>query len=223
MSDLKNDVNARILYTALQRMTDDRAVIKDAFQHWVAELSNSPFDVIETVGGLEKYLGLDTQERKVLMIGMHAAANRAEHELREVPDYVVGNSVAPAPTAKEAAPKLRARQPVVELAEGYFARVLNETKKVAMSSYRELASILEDEGLDGISGELDKAVKKASSGQLELPASTSEDGCQNLCHAFYNLLAEVVGPIDADVVSNRAITALLDMEAAARYDPRDLL
>jgi len=223
MSELKSNVNAKILYTALQRMTDDRAVIKEAFQYWVAELSNSPFDVIETVTSIEKYLGLSTQERKVLMIGMHAAGNRAEHELSDVPDYVLGGVSTPVSSAKADAPKLRARQPEVELTEAYFARVFEETKRVGISGYRELLSILEDEGLDGASGDLNTAVKNASSGKLELPSSATESDCQNLCHAFYNLVAEVIGPIDADVVSNNAISALLGMEAAARYNPRDLL
>lgn len=223
MTDIQSDVNAKIIYTALQRMTDDRVVIKQAFQYWVAELSSSPFDVIQTVAGLEKYLGLDTQERKVLMIGMHAASNRAEHELNDVPEYVIGEAVASAPAQKDSVPAQRARQPEVELAEAYFSRVLNETKKVGASSYRELASVLEQEGLDGIAGDLSAAVKKAPAGELELPESTSEAGCQSLCHSLYMLLAEVVGPIEADLVSNRAISALLEMEAAARYDPRNLL
>jgi len=51
----------------------------------------------------------------------------------------------------------------------------------------------------------------------------SEDDCKTVCHSLYMLLAEVVGPMDADVISNKAISALMQMEVAARFDPRELL
>lgn len=229
MSELLNDGNAKVLYAALLRMSNDRMLIKQAFQHWVTELSAQPFDVIETVASLEKFLGLNTQERKVLMIGMHAAANRAPHELRSVPDYILGDSEA-SPSGVSAtgspspqAPKTKAKQAYTELAEAYFMQVTQGVRKNSASGYRELISILESEGLDDTSVNVNKEVKRHAADGPDLPITVSQADCQNLCHSLYMLVAEVIGPIDADLVSNNAISALLDMEAAARFDPRDLL
>jgi len=226
MSDILNDTGAKVLYAALRRMTDDRTVIKQAFQHWVTELSSEPFDVIQTVASLEKFLGLSTQERKVLMIGMHAASNRGSHELKSVPDYILGDSVASQAVAAKNKPSstVKAKQPYAELAEGYFAQIAQAVRRGNGGDYRELMSALKDEGLNDVSAAINKAVKASSSEEnFDLPSAASETDCQDFCHSLYMLVAEIVGPIDADTFSNSAIAALLDIEAAVRYDPRKLL
>lgn len=228
MNEILNDAGAKVLYASLLRMTDDRSVIQQAFQHWVTDLSAQPFDVIKTVASLETYLGLSTQERKVLMIGMHAASNRASHELNAVPEYVLGGAQEPQVRVKEVdtVAKVKAKQAYVELAEGYFAQMAIGVRKVNAGDYRELMSALKDEDLNDVSAEIDTALKKAATstdGTLDLPGSASEADCQDLCHSLYNLVADIVGPIDADAVSNSALSAILDIEAAQRYDPRNLL
>lgn len=217
--------DAKVVYAALRRMSEDRTVIQQAFQHWMTGLYGQPFDVVETVSSIEKFLGLSTQERKVLMISMHAAANRAAHEVPEVPDYILrgaSSSMQPSNDAG-AAPKVSAKSPVVELTQAYFGLVLKGALRANASGYRELVSVLEDEGIAGVGADINRAIKDTVVSGLDLPKSADQTVCQNLCHDFYNLVAEIMGPMDADVVSNNAISATLDMEAATRFDPRELL
>lgn len=226
MTDILNDTGAKVLYASLLRMTDDRSVIQQAFQHWIVELSAQPFDVIQTVSSLEKFLGLSTQERKVLMIGMHAASNRASHELNSVPDYVLSGAQEPQASTKkvDTLAKVKAKQAYVELAEGYFAQMAIGVRKINAGDYRELMSALRDEDLNDVSADIDKALKKAANEEaLDLPGTASETDCQDFCHSLYNLVAEIVGPNNADLASNDALSALLNIEAAQRYDPRNLL
>ena len=223
MGDIRQDENAKVLYAALQRMSDDRAVIKQAFQYWLVEMSDDSFDVVDTVSGLEKYLGLAAQERKVLMVSMHAAANRAGHELPEVPDYVLGarQPLKVVQNNNTAADSTKA--PVMLLTESYFKFMFEGIRKVDRKSYREIQSVLEGEGLSGYNGSLNAAVKQSFENGLRLPDKIPEAMCQEICHSLYMLTAEIIGPNDADMVSNNAISALLEMEAATRFDPRDLI
>lgn len=225
MTDKHNSVDAKVLHTALARMTTDRIIIKQAFNYWLDNFSNEPLDVINTVAALEKYLGLSTQERKTLMISLHASAGRSEQELAPVPDYIVANGSSVASEAKAPTTEIvkTSRPAVIELTEAYFDLILEGVRKVNAKDNVELRAVLKDEGLSNTPKELNAKLKATVDGQLDLPASTSEVDCQNLCHELYLLVADFIGPRQADSVSDRAVSALLDLSAASRYDPRKLL
>jgi len=152
MNEYQNDPGAKVLYSALMRMTEDRTVIKQALQHWVSVLGGKPFDVIETVASMEKFLGMNTQERKVLMIGMHAAENRASHELNALPDYIFAGGSSASDGVEEVAEtteptpqaRVKAKQAFVELSEGYYAQVCEGLRRLNAGDYRELMEILAD-------------------------------------------------------------------------------
>lgn len=226
MNNTQTSAAAKVLYTALARMTSDRTIIRQAFAHWLTTLADQPFDVINVVSSLEKFLGLSTQERKVLMTSLHAAANRAESELSAVPDFILGDSqsIANAGESPTSAQLVRAtKKAFIELTEKYFESVVSGVRKVNAKDYSELNSVIANEGLNGISSKLNKSVQASVSDRLDLPTDTTEQECQELCHELYLLVADFIGPREADGVSDRVITELLNSTAASSYDPRKLL
>lgn len=218
-----NSFDAKVLYSALAKMTNDRAVIKEAFNHWFASLADEPLDIIHVVSELEKYLGLSTPERKVLMVGLHAASGRSEHELADVPAYISGSGSAAASGAVARQRVAPSKPPMVELTEAYCDALLSAMGKIDAKDLAELKDVLKDEGLPNLVGSLNKQIQLTTGDQITLKVDTSESDCQNVCHELYMLVAEFVGPREADIVSDRAMSAILDMTAASRYDPRKLL
>jgi hypothetical protein len=64
---------------------------------------------------------------------------------------------------------------------------------------------------------------KSGLSAIDLSEELSVSMCQSLAHDLYVLMTEVVGPVDTDVIVNRAIDDLLKAELAQSFNPRDLL
>lgn len=219
----------RVVYAALTRMTNDRTTIKSAFQYWSAKLANQPFDVVEVVTALNSYLGLGDTERKSLMISMHAASNRLVDQLQPVPEYIMDGSVAiEQDTAQQAKPEVVSKivSPHKAVTERYLQLVCQHVKTSNSSSFRELVEIVADEGLPKLDKSINQIVKSwGNSGlnKINFSDDVKPADCQDMALEFYVLLTEVIGPVESDVIVNKAIAEVLNMSEAQQFDPRGLL
>lgn len=219
----------RVVYAGLSRMTNDRNLIRSAFKHWESELSSDSLDVIEVVGKMVDFLGLEVTEKKALMIGMHAASNKLLDELEAVPPYISGGGELPAETsvpAKTAASEAAKVPAHVEVVQRYLQLCCQHVQRHSDTDFRDLMRAIQSEGLPGVSSKLSSAVKAwAAAGlqELSLPIGTQVDEAKDLAHEFYILLTEFIGPVEADVIVNKVVTATMSMDAAQRFSPRELL
>ena len=90
-NDSFND-HDRVVFSALQRMTEDRNTISMAFHFWRQNLSSKTFNIEILVSELVKFLALGSDEKKRLMIGLHLASGKSTNELEELPGYLIGGS-----------------------------------------------------------------------------------------------------------------------------------
>ncbi len=218
-----SEANSKVVYAALNRMTEDRDVIKRAFHHWREKQGDQAnLNVLDTVELIETYLGLDTGEKKVLMMSMHAAASKNESQLKTVPEYISGVEGSGDKASEAAVPNM-AKVPHVILTEAYFETMMAEARKRSGADAAELEDIIADEGLPSLSDEMNASVKALKNSALDLPQSASSQACKDLCHDLYMLFCDVVGPMVADDISYKAIASLLEMPEASRYDPRQLI
>jgi len=220
-------LDQKIVYAGLSRMTDDRAVIQDAYQYWQQNLSNVPFDVVNVTAKLVAYLGLKSSEKKVLMISMHAASNKSEVELDPVPGYLLGQAPAAAEQSnQQEAPVAQAADnstPHLQITRGYIRQLVDEVTRVNGASYSEMHEILMDEGLPEVSAELNSRIKTYGFSDQVLVSTITEGECRELAHSLYMLMIDVIGPVSADIVINNIIDKLLQSSAATRFDPRSLI
>ena len=231
-----SDINEKIVYTALTRTTEDRESIRQAYQSWHAKFGDSELDVFAFVEHIEKYLGLDTGEKKVLMMSMHAASSKNGLGLKEVPEYVTGslsgqssetdydavNAVSPS-TSPSTTSSAAEKTPYIVLSEFYFANMVAGVKKVGGKYLAEFNQLLGDEGLPNVVDVIEAAVKRSSDDELNLPSDLEESECKAFCLEVYMLACDVIGPVRADDISYRAIAAMLETNEASRYDPRELI
>ena len=217
----------KIVYAGLSRMTKDRVVIQSAFQYWQANLSADAFDVVDVTAKLVSYLGLNSSEKKVLMIGMHAASSKAEIELAEVPAYIAGGDAADVAAVEDsgesASKSVESYTPHYQVTRGYIRLLAESVRRKGAASYNEMDEILKDEALDGVSRELVGRIKKYGFSDEIMHGSINEDECRDLAHQLYLLMIDVIGPMVADVVVNDVIDKLLESDASSRFDPRTLI
>jgi len=202
-------VNNKVVYTALTRMTNDRDVIKQAFIQWHGKFAHKDLDVFATVEFIESFLGLDTGEKKVLMVSMHSAASKDESQLKDVPEYIFGSGGD------------NATEPDVSAL--YFSHISQSLQRSGTKYVTELMDVIRDEGLPNVSMAVRDALSSMVDGELDLPGNTSEDACKMFCHEVYMLVCDIVGPMEADEISYSAIAKLLETNEASRYDPRNLI
>lgn len=217
-------LNSKIAYTALTRMTEDRAVIKEAFQHWLKSLGDKPLDVFESVELIETFLGLSTAEKKILMVSMHSASSKSEAELPKVPAFIL--DARGEVEAQDDDPEFQAvdnKTPHVILSEGYFYAMVTGVQRSGGKYDQELHEILLDEGLPEASSSVQAALKQAKDTRVDLPRDLNDAECQTFCHELYMLVCDIVGPIAADDLSYKAIAQLLETNEASRYDPKKLI
>lgn len=215
----------KIVYAGLSRMTQDRIVIQSAFQFWQANLSNKAFDVVEVTAKLVDYLGLNGQEKKVLMIALHASSNKAESELAGVPEYISqagGSAVVDVPV-EQAQQVLSNQSPHYQIIKGFINLFEAGVSRSSGEDFQEIDGILKDEGLDGVNRELNKQLKARGFTDAVVHESIEIDECRDLAHALYMLSIDVIGPVKSDVIINRVVDQLLLSGAASRFDPRTLL
>ena len=213
-------IEQKIVYAGLSRMTEDRAVIKNAFDYWQENLSNNAFDIVEVTSHLVSFLGLNAGEKKVLMVAMHSASNKSEIELDDVPGYLSGTGSAEVKTANK--PVISAT-PHYQITHGFIKGLIHGVRGDGVGSYREVDEILRDEGLNNVSLELNKRIKEHGFNDEILPNIVSEEECRDLVHKLYMLVIEVIGPVKADTIVTNVIGSLKGSEMASRFDPSSLM
>ncbi len=218
-----NTFNNKVVYAALVRMTNDREVIKQAFVHWHGKFAHKPLDVFAYVEAIERYLGLDTGEKKVLMVSMHAASSKNESSLRDVPEYIFGSGSEPNSGNHDAVEQGLKHAPHVSLTEQYYSNLLDGLSREGGRYVHEFESELKNDGFKSLERRARKALRKADEDGLKLPSDLDEAACKALCHELYLLLCDVAGPMVADDLTYKSIEALLETTEARRYDPRDLI
>lgn len=235
-----SDLNNKVVYTALTRMTEDRDVIKHAFQSWQAKFAGQELDVFAFVDHIQTYLGLETGEKKVLMMSMHAASSKGGLGLKEVPEYILGSFSADQASGDDEAGREKAgrekaglvdsqadsaiqKAPYILLAEFYLSNMLDGTQKLNGKLASEVRDLLADEGLPNVASGVQLAVKSVDGDRINLPASLAEAECKSFCLELYMLVCDVAGPMKADDISYKAIANMLETNEASRYDPRDLI
>lgn len=221
-----NKIDGQMVYFGLSRLTDDRTVIREAYQYWQSQLSDQPFDVLDVASKLTDYIGSDSNGKKTLMIALHAANNKSESELDNVPNFISGNDAdlgADTPVSQSnntADAGLPAHSVMtVELFKLMYSRL----RQVDSSGYAELSNIIADEGLDNTPQSLHGAIIVSPDRGLKLGSDVTEQQCQALTHALCMLIMEVVGPMVTDDLIDNVIASLLENSHASQYDPRNLL
>ena len=95
-----------------------------------------------------------------------------------------------------------------------------------MYKRQELCVIISDEGLSEGPRSLQRIIKNWGSSGLQLidlSDDVSADDCKDLALAFYVLVTEVIGPVEADTIVTRVISEVMNIEASKQFDPRNLL
>ena len=223
---MTNTMHGKIVYFGLSRLTDDRTVIRDAYQHWENHLATETFDVVNVADKLVEFIGSDSNGRKTLMIALHAANNKSASELSEVPGFVSGNqAVAESePAANQVSQQVEASLPAHCVITTELFKVLFERlRRVDSAGFTEVAGIIADEGLDDTPQSLHTMIIASPDEGLKLTSDVSEQQCQALTHSLCMLVTDVVGPMVADDVIDNVIASLLQNSQASQYDPRKLL
>jgi len=213
----------KIVYAGLGRMTQDRGVIQNAFQYWLANLSNQPFDVVAVTIAIEEYLGLSAKEKKVLMISLHAASNKTDSELAVVPAYIMQAGAITPTDNNVPEPEAKTQSSHVYITSQFVELLADATKRGEAASFREIDEILQDEGLPELDKKTNKRVIDSGFRANMLSDNANADGCRELAHQLYLLIIDVIGPVQADVIVNQVIDKLLGSDMASRFDPRSLI
>lgn len=223
------ELNQRVVYFALRRMTNSRSDVSAGFARWREKFETQPLDVIEVVTDLVAHLGLDIGEKKALMLGMHSASSKLFDELDPVPTMLL-NGAAPVNASEPEAntkPEIVSNKAAeIQTLERFLQLSSQYLKRSDAQAHRELMDIIADEGIPSARKGSAKDIKAwGASGLVDmaLNESLSEDACQNMAHDYYVLLSEVVGPVSADTIINKTIDELLLSELAQKFNPRDLL
>ncbi len=227
MSTTNQAFNERVIYTGLKRMTNDRTVVANAFRHWQKTLASSPFDIVEVVSALESFLGLDTNEKKRLMIAMHSASSKLLDELDAVPGYLIGGATDIAvPTEQGDDDKIVKQQPPMIIAISEFLiEFSKQFSRASPSDVRDFASACRNE-IRISHGTFEQALGTfagAHFSEIDVPLDVSLSDCKEAVNAMYNLASEFIGPMEVDRVQFKTIENLLNMEFATRFDPRELI
>lgn len=227
----------RIVCIGLRRMTKDSSLIRSGFLHWSEKLSHKEFDVTESVMELVNYLGLDSGDKKSLMITFHAASTKLYDELPAVPEVLL--NMLNQPSAQSASGDflssgsyansekiIAAKSPQLIVTEKFLEYLVVFLGKYSKNDMLDFKGIIIDEGIPDVQQSSNHALMAwASSGfsQVSLPGDISEEGCSDIAHKLYMLMCEIVGPVESDKIINYTIDESLKLEAASRFNPRNLL
>ena len=154
---------------------------------------------------------------------MHSASSKSDVELDDVPGFILdGGAVeiagdAPAPKATSSS------TPQYQITHGYLKGLIDAVRVHGSASFSEMDEILRDEGLNGVSSEINSRVKKKGFSDEILPSKVTEDECRTVAHELYMLMIDVIGPVDADIMVTRVIDSLIRSDMASRFDPRTLI
>jgi hypothetical protein len=225
MSDVKQ-LNQRIMYSALRRMSENRAEIQAGFNRWQEKFGSKSIDIFEVVTDLVDHLGLNINEKKALMIGLHSASSKLFDELQPVPTmFLQGTNIDDVVNEVDVV-QVKSKPANIETTERFFQLTCQYLQRNNKSAFNELAEIIEEESLPSASKKSKAEVKDWAKGglnKIDFSDNLSLDLCQSFAHDLYVLMTEVVGPVETDVIVNRVIDDLLKSELAQKFNPRDLL
>ncbi|MGS2717943.1 hypothetical protein ACVBE9_07215 [Eionea flava] len=232
MSEQSHAYYQRVVCIGLRRATKDTALIRSGFLYWNKQLADTDFDVSLVANQLVEYLGFGVNEKKALMLTFHAACNKLLDELPAVPQVLLdmaSQQVHSEPSQNEPSPadKIVATKPACVLTtEAFLVSLMSFLGKYDAEELAELSRILRNEGLVDIDTSVSRVLQGwAERGltALQLPQDTDESTCKDIAHALYLLMAEIIGPVIADRLVNKAIDHTLSIASAARFSPRELL
>ena len=226
-------LHQRIVYAGLMRMSDDRNLIKSAFNYWQENHSNKLFDVFDLVSDFVDYLGLGVAEKKGLMIGLHNASGKLYEDLTPVPAYILASqdgstqqleqaTSAAQATETSSAPAQTKVPAHIEVTSVYLQKLSNKIKRADPASHRDLVAAVLDEGL-GVMQSAVSAWARDDLNVISLSPTTSITECQDLAHQMYVLVCDFLGPVESDVIVNQVITELSNIEASREFNPSKLL
>jgi len=221
-----NSKYGQIVYFGLSRLTDDRTVIRDAYQYWQNQLASETFDIVAVADKLVEYIGSDSGGKKTLMIALHAANNKSVSELPDVPKFVSGDQSFSEPEidANEFNQSAEVNLPAhCVITAQLFKLIFDRLRRVDSSGYAELSQIIAEEGLDDTPHSLHSMIIAAPDNGLKLNSDISEQQCQALTHSLCMLVTDIVGPVVTDDIIDNVIAELLQNSQASQYDPRKLL
>ncbi len=227
----------RIVCIGLRRMTKDSALIRSGFLHWCKTLSHKEFDIAESVTELVNYLGLDSGDKKSLMITFHAASNKLFDELPAVPEVLLNMVGQSSPQAGDDATLslasqansekvVAAKSPQLIVTEKFLAYFVVFFGKYSKEDLVDFKGIIIDEGIKDTEQSVSSAIVAwAASGfsEISLPNDISGEQCSDISHKLYILMSEVIGPVEADKIVHVAIDEALKLEVASRFSPKNLL
>ena len=228
MSASETSLNQRVVYAGLRRMTSDRTTIQNAYTHWLSTAGNDAFDVVTVVDVINNFLGLDTGERKRLMIALHAASGKLIEELEEVPGYMQGEAFSRASVQDEAEPSadqiVRAGTPHSQATKMFCANFVKHVERAISADFHDFTQACTEIEYTGNSKVQKAMVEYAQSSwaTLSLPSNISESECADVASALHLLSTEFVGPMVADRLQTKTIESLLTMDFATQFDPRRL-
>lgn len=220
--DAQQEFYGRVVYAGLSRMTEDRSTIQRGFQFWHNKLASRAFEVKEVVAYIDRYLGINTAEKKALFIAMQSASNKLPDQLAPVPAFILGSD----DIADEAA------QPKVNLTAhnavttAMLQNMVQQTKRLDKAAFSELSAIIADEGFSQLPAEINSALNDWAGNNLSalvLPKMISVEDCQELFHAYYLLSTELIGPVDTDTFVDSAVKDSRNLDQAGDFNPNQLL
>lgn len=227
MTNPNYDYDQRVIYAALKRMTTEHGLIQAAFQFWQKDFANAPLDVIDYCNKLVAYLGLNDGQKKSLMVAMHAASSRLPEDLPQVPDGLMSAPAAvlgSQESKKEQKPKA-IQKPHLVVCAAFLQQLVQQLRKYHRDDAAELATILQNEGVDDNDPVVHSAIGQwlnTGLGSLVLNDNVTQAHCESIAHHIYLLVCELIGPVESDNLVHRVISEVSKLDAAREYDPINL-
>lgn len=220
-----SQLNQRIVYAGLTRMSSDRNAIKSAFEHWNKRNSETPLDIFEVVDLVGAFLGIEVSEKKALTLGLHTAASELYQDLKPVPAYILGEQNDGDISSKADSQPITVSTQAAHLVvtSRYLQSVSLQIKRNDGATHKELVDAVADEGLlKALSSEVsDWAADNLN--VIKLRDATSIEQCQELAHEFYVLVCDFIGPVETDGIVSNTISDLSKSSEARDFNPQKLL
>jgi hypothetical protein len=223
----------RVVCVGLRRATKDTALIRSGFIYWQETLATSEFSVPDVVNALVEYLGFGVNEKKAFMLTLHAACNKTHDELPAVPqvllDMIATNErhSSSSELSNQSSEEIVVIRPAhLTTTEHFLIGLFSHLGKYDAEELAECKRILKNEGIDDVDQSLSRLFQGwADTGiqKIQLPNDVDESTCKNLAHNIYLLMAEIVGPVIADRLVDKAIDDTLTIGSALRFSPRNLI
>lgn len=230
-SNSTDETNDRIIYKALSRMTDDFALLQTSYQFWQKEYAGQELDPSAFADALTKYVGLNNDQKRTLVIALHSASGTAANNLPPVPDSLLSSA---ATTAAKSPSSNQAKKESFQQAhsahwivtDNYMKNLIAFIKHVDTDGVDELREILTEDSLTLKTQQLSSIIQSwASSGftSLKLHEDISPEQCAECAHFLYLQTCEALGPPQADLVLDKVIRKLNELPEASTFSPKKLL